>query len=297
MQKLHDLNDMAAFAKVVQAGGFTAAANTLGLPKSNVSRRISRLENELGVRLLERTTRRLHLTEAGEIYFQHCQRMLEEANSAGLSITQQPVSPGGLLRVGASNIVGQQLITPLMSEFLKQYSDIQLQLTLTSRQIDVIEEGFDLSIQAVPTSDGRLLNRSLGTVAMLFYASRDYIHEHGAPTHPKELEQHNLLLMQEYNTPGKLKLSGPDGTKSFAITPRVTINDYLTIRQLATEGVGIALLPDLRTPHEEQNSPLIQVLPDWSSPRTEYYAIYPEARSSILKLKKFVAFMETQLKG
>ncbi|MFC1749107.1 LysR family transcriptional regulator [Pseudomonadota bacterium] len=294
MQKTHDLNDMAAFANVVQAGGFTAAANNLGLPKSNVSRRISRLENKLGVRLLERTTRRLHLTDVGEVYFQHCQRILEEANSAGLSVNQINEAPSGLLRIGSASTIGQQLLAPAMTEFLQENPEIQLQLTLTNRSIDLFEDGFDIAIQTLQREDPRLTSRTLGTSAMQLYASTDYIKQKGNPAHPRELNQHEVLVVSEHGSTGKLQLRSNEEKTTLAINPRALINDFNSIYQLVNNGLGIGVMPGGQYKNEE--SSLVRVLPDWSAPEMEFYMFYPSIRGATPKLKAFVEFIAKKAK-
>lgn len=295
MQKTHDLNDMAAFAKVVQAGGFTAAANNLGLPKSNVSRRISRLEEKLGVRLLERTTRRLHLTDVGEVYFQHCQRILEEADSAGLSVNQIHETPSGLLRIGSAATIGQQLLSPVMTEFLQQNPEIQLQLTLTNRSIDLFEDGFDIAIQALHHEDSRLVSKSLGTSAMQLYASSDYLKRRGTPNHPRELNGHEVLVLSEHGSSGKLQLHSGKEKSSVSIKPRALINDFNTIYQLINDGLGIGLIPRGQYRNEEKS--LVRILPDWSAPEIEFHILYPSIRGTTPKLKAFVEFIVKKVKG
>jgi len=291
MQKLHDLNDMAAFAKVVQAGGFTAAANTLGLPKSNISRRISRLESTLGVRLLERTTRRLHLTDVGEIYFQHCQRILEEANFAEHSVNQMMETPRGLLRVSASASIGQQLLTPLLAEFLRQHPDIQLQLNLSNRHIDLIEESVDIALQRSPRNDPRLVCRALGISGMHLFASTAYIRQKGTPTQPQQLADHEMLVMDEHNSTSALQLNGPSGTASIAIRPRAVINDFNTIHQLVCDGGGIAVLPEFSCQRDVSQRRLVQVLPEWSADEVTFYVCYPTMRGATPKVTAFVEFI------
>ncbi len=288
MQKLHDLNDMAAFAKVVQAGGFTAAANHLGLPKSNISRRISRLEHKLGVRLLERTTRRLNLTDVGEVYFQHCQRILEEASFAAQSVDQLAATPGGRLRISAPAATGQQLFASRLAGFLEQYPGIQLQLSFSHRPVDPVEEGFDIAVQTHRHNDTRLTTHTLATSAMGLYASTDYIQQQGRPTQPQQLKDHTVLVMAECST---LRFTGPSGAVSVAIQPRAVINDVATLCQLALDGCGIAVLPDVGCREKVAEEGLIQILPEWSTGEMALYISYPAMRGATPKIKAFVEFI------
>jgi len=297
---MRDLNDMAIFAEVIQAGGFTAAADKLDLPKSNISRRISRLESRLGVRLLERTTRRLRLTEIGEVYFQHCRRILEEADFAELSINQLVEIPRGLLRVSTSVTVGQQLLAPVMAEFLDQNPEVQLQLTLDNRFVDLIEGGFDVSIRVGKLSDSRLVARLLGTAHLLLYASKEYLARKGEPRHPSELHGHDILVMRTHSNMDQLYLNpvaakGNEGEERFAIKPRAFINDFKTIHRLVADGVGIAILPSYQCTQDEACGSLVQVLSQWSSQPVQFHAIYPSLSGVTPKLRAFIDFISAKM--
>ena len=172
---IRDLNELAAFTYVVEHGGFTAAANAAQLPKSNISRRIANLERRLGVRLLERTTRKIHVTEIGEIYYQHCRRMLDEADHSDLCVEQTMAIPRGTLRVSASVTTGQHLLAPLTAAFIAQHPEVQMELSLVNRQVDVIDEGFDLVIRIGALQDSSLVTRSLGHCRLFLYASPEYL--------------------------------------------------------------------------------------------------------------------------
>jgi len=166
---MQDLNDMAVFASVVKTGSFTAAGKALSLPKSNVSRRIARLEDTLNVRLLERTTRKLRLTEIGQSLYHHAQRIVEEADSANSLVESMTSRPRGILRVSASVFTGQKLLTPILPEFLKLFPELHLHLELSNRRIDLIEEGFDVAIRIGSMKDSTMIARYLGSIRIYLY--------------------------------------------------------------------------------------------------------------------------------
>lgn len=292
---MHNINAMVIFAKVVQAGGFTAAANVLGLPKSNISRHVSRLENELNVRLLERSTRRIRLTEIGEIYYRHCQRVIEEVEQAELSVNQMQEGPRGVLRVSASVTSGQQLLSPILSGFLLQYPEVQLQLELSNRRIDLIDEGFDLAIRIGPLADSRLVSRYLGKSRLYLYASKQYTRRMGAPVAPHELSDHRLLLMNEMGLNDALLLLGPQGVEKLPVMPYCTVNDFHTLHQLTNDGIGIAVLPHYMCNNEVKKRCLLRVLPDWEVPPLDFHALYPSHRGETPKLRTFLDFLVEKL--
>ncbi len=292
---MHNLNAMAIFAKVVQAGGFTAAANALGLPKSNISRHVSTLENELNVQLLERSTRRVHLTEIGEIYYRHCQRVLEEVEQAELSVNQMLAGPRGVLRVSASVTAGQQLLSPILSGYLLQYPDVQLQLELSNRRIDLIEEGFDLAIRIGPLADSGLISRYLGKSRLYLYASKQYTERRGEPAVPHELIDHQLLLMGEMGLNDTLLLLGPRSEEKLIVKPYSTANDFHTLHQLASDGIGITVLPHYMCNEGIKKRDLLRVLPDWEVPPVDFHALYPSHRGATPKLRTFLDFIAEKL--
>ena len=178
---MNDLNDMAVFAKVVETGGFTMAGEAIDMPKSNVSRRVSRLEERLGVRLLERTTRKIRMTELGEIYYTHCRRIIEEAEHADARVSQALEIPRGQLRVSASVTVGQNIISPVLGQFVKEYPEVKVQMTLANRRVDLVEEGFDIAVRVGQLEDSSLVARLLGKSELALFASPDYLKRAGEP--------------------------------------------------------------------------------------------------------------------
>lgn len=292
---MQDLNDMLTFAKVVQAKGFTKAAQLLGLPKSNVSRRVSRLESALGVKLLERSTRVLHLTELGQEYYHYCQQMVEQAQMAQAAVQEKIHKVQGTLRVSTSVALGQQLLTPILPGFLAAFSDLKLDLQMSNRQVDIIEEGFDVVIRVGDLADSNLVSRYLGQCRLNFYASQSYVEQYGMVQMPLELTDHRLLLMRDSITSDNLLLNGPRGAEKVLVSPYVQINDFQSLHQLTRQGVGISVLPHYLCRDELKSGQMLCVLPDWQLSPAKFHALYPSRGGKTLKLKVFLDYLAENL--
>ncbi len=286
-----DLNGMIIFARVVDEGGFSAAGRYLGLPKSNVSRRVAKLEDRLGVRLLERTTRRVHTTEIGDVYYRHCKRIQEEADHAEVSVNLLSDSPRGLLRIGASVTTGRHLISPLIAEFLKLCPDVRVDLVLSNRRIDIIEEGFDLVIRIGTLEDSNLIGKHLGVSQRRLYASPAYLSERGAPTTPEALADHDCLAMRDAQGLIRWALRRGATGETVTISPRVEINDFPSLRQITLDGGGVGSLPSYLCTTLEQEGALVRVLPGWSLPPVDFHALYPSHRGTTPKVRAFLDFI------
>ena len=290
-----DMNDMTVFAAVVEHSGFSAAGRALGLPKSNVSRRVARLEDALGARLLERSTRRLRLTEVGTIYHRHCRRIVEEAEHAERSVDELLEVPRGLLRVAATITAGQQLLGPLVAEFLTGHPEIDLDLTLTNRPVDAIEEGFDVVVRVGALADSGLIAKALGASRFHLYAGTAYMGARDAPDDPAMLAGHDCLVMGEDPSPTTWRLSSRGGERTIRVRPRVTVNDYTTLRRVAVDGGGIAPLPSYMCDELEQSGELIRVLPGWSLPPVPFHAVFPSHRGATPKVRAFLDFLAERI--
>lgn len=287
-----DLNDMLVFARVVRDASFSAAANSLGVPRSNVSRRVARLERDLGARLLERTTRRLHLTEAGELYYPHCRRIEEEAENAEISVQELLETPRGLLRVTASVTTGQQLIAPHLAEFISLYPDVKLDLELTNRRVDLIEEGFDVALRVGKLEPSSLIARYLGPLRSFIYASPGYLQQHGHPRDPGELARHRCLTMSDSPAFRQWQLVGKDGKeRAVEVAPIGSANDLDALRMAVLGGAGLAVLPSYMCAADEASGRLVRVIPDWSPAPGDCHLVYPSRRGATPKMRAFVDFI------
>ena len=248
----------------------------------------------MGVRLLERTTRKVHVTEIGNIYYRHCRRMLDEANHADLCVERAMEIPRGILRVSASVTTGQHLLAPLATEFMAQYPDVQLELVLANRQVDVIDEGFDLVIRIGALHDSSLVARSLGRCRLFVYASAEYLKTHGTPQKPEDLENHNCLVMSDMHDSNQWTLSKGDITQQVAITPRASVNDFSTLRRMVADGSGITILPSYLHLGDYYNR-LVRVLDDWTAPSIEFHAVFPSHRGATPKVRAFLDYLIVRL--
>jgi len=289
---MNDLNNMAIFAKVAELQGISPAARALRIPKSKVSRRMSALEQDLGVRLLERSTRAVHLTEVGEIYFQHCKRIVEEANGARESVAQMLEKPRGHLRISASVAIGQHLLAPFVGEFMALYPEIELEVQLENRRVDLIREGYDLVVRIGDLEDSALISKPLGEDHLILVASASYLKEMGTPTRLSDLKNHRCIVMGDAPNFVHWALVGPnDRQETVDVVQSATLNDLTMIRQVAIDGGGIALLPRYLCSDDLISSgTLCQVLNDWRSPKFRFHALYPSHRGVTLKLRAWLDF-------
>ena len=295
---MNDLNDMTIFAKVAELQGISPAARVLRMPKSKVSRHMAALEDELGVRLLERSTRAVHLTEVGEIYFQHCKRIVEEAVSAQESVSQMLEAPRGHLKINASVAIGQHLLTPFLGEFMALYPEIQLEIRLDNQRVDLIRDGYDLVVRLGKLEDSALISKPLGEDHAVLVASPDYLKQMGTPKKLAEFKNHRFLVMGDMPDFDHWRLIGPGGQQEIVDVGRYSmLNDLTMIRQVAIDGGGIARLPRYICSDDVNSSgELRQVMSDWRSPTFQFYALYPSRRGVTLKLRAWLDFFDDKLK-
>lgn len=291
-----DLNDMIMFARVVREGGFSAAARVLGLPRSQVSRRVARLEAALDTRLLERTTRRVRLTEVGEVYYGHCRRIEEEAEHAEISVHQLLEAPRGRLRATASVTMGQSLLAPHLADFLAAYPDITLDLELTNRRVDLIEEGFDVALRVGPLDPSSLVALRVGPLKAHVYGSPDYLDRHGRPRDPDELKDHRCLAMSDSSWGDTWTLRGSGGTQRVVpLKSADSVNDLATMRRLIVGGAGLAWLPSYMTAEDEAAGRLERAVPEWVPPEGACHLVYPSRRGVTPKTRAFIEFMAARI--
>jgi len=287
----HDLNDMMVFLAVVETGSFTLAAERLGIPKANVSRKVSRLEQKLQVTLLERSTRSQHLTEAGRRYLQHCKRIHEEMDLATASVCELFQSYSGELKIGASVATGQQILRPALGKFMHQYPELKVQLNLVNRRVDFIEEGFDVVIRIGQLKDSMLIAKKLGTVTRKLFASPAYTAKQGKPELVEQLTKHQLLIMNAINNDTKLNLKTKQGALFLVdCQPRLLVDDFVMLKQAIIDGLGIGVLPEYMVKNEIATGQLVNILPDWGMEAVDVYALYPKHRAKIPKVKAFLEF-------
>jgi DNA-binding transcriptional LysR family regulator len=284
-----DLNEMAIFVHVVEAGSFTGAAKNLGLPKSTVSRKITQLEERLGIRLIQRTTRSLRLTDTGTAYYNHCARILSEIEEANIAVTQMQSTPTGTLRITAPVLFGSTVLSSLVAEYMEQHPQVSIDMVLSDQKLDLVQEGIDIAFRIGQLEDSSLIGRHLGDVRGLLCASPDYLRRHGSPNHPQDLSDHTLLSSPDWNS---WTLVGPDQQESnIQVKPRLQVNDFASLYTLALSGVGIAPLPMLIAASAIRSQNLVPVLCDWPFETSPIHALYPSNRHLSAKVRSFVEFV------
>ncbi len=291
---MQDLNDLYYFAMVVDHGGFAAAERALGIPKSRLSRRITQLETDMGVRLLQRSTRRFAVTDVGNSVYRHAQTMLAEAQAAREVVDRLTAEPRGVVRVSIPVGLAQQQMPMLLPEFLARYPQVRLQLHVSNRKVDLINEGFDVAmrVRSKLDDDGGLIIRSFGQMQELLVASPRYLNGMGRPTDPDELAQHVTLSINEDEVRQRWELHGPDGEiRRVELKPRVSGFDFPMLRSLAEQGVGITLLPETLCAQQVRDGTLEVVLPQWRLPQGIFHAVFASRRGLLPAVRVFIDFL------
>jgi DNA-binding transcriptional LysR family regulator len=297
---MNDLNDLYYFAAVVDHGGFAAAERALGIPKSRLSRRISQLEDELGVRLLQRSTRRFAVTDVGTSVHRHAQSMLAEAQAAREVVDRLSAEPRGLIRVSVPVGLAQQSMPRLLPEFLARYPQVRVQLHVSNRRVDVINEGFDVAIRVRNKldDDGSLVMRSFGMIQELLVASPGYLDRMGRPKDPEELERHVTMTMNEDEVHQRWDLQGPDGeVRKVALKPRVAGFDFPMLMALARQGLGVTMLPETLCADAVRNGELEVVLPEWRLPQGIAHAVFASRRGLLPAVRVFIDYLAEKMPG
>jgi len=283
---------MFTFARVIEAGSFTGAGKLLGLPTSTVSRRVARLEDQLGVRLLQRTTRALHLTDAGRVYHGRAEALLREFEDAERAMDDLQSAPRGLLRVTAGANFRDEFWT-LTREFLQLYPEVEIDLELTPRTVDIVQEGFDVAIRGsreAPDTPG-LIARKLGGSCGVLIASPAYIERTSMPKTIDELTQHEIIICRNFAPGGRWRLRGPDGERNVALSGRVVTNDLETAKLAAIDGFGITQHFASACAPELEAGTLVDVLPGSCLTHGTIWAIYPSRRHLSPTVRAFMDFV------
>jgi DNA-binding transcriptional LysR family regulator len=287
-------NDLLLFARIVESGSFSKAAQRVDLPKSTVSRRIALLEAKLGERLLQRTTRKLVLTEFGESLLEHARKVVEEVEAAGALVQHRQQEPSGKLRVSMPSDFANLGLTRVMTEFMARYPAITLELDLSPRRVDLVAENFDIAIRMgdLP-DDSSLAARRVALEKVGLYASPSYISTHGLPETPDDLLRHDLLCLLSRNGGAQPWVLTRGKTQwSRELPARMTANSPDLLARIACTGAGIAASSDLfATPFVEQGE-LVRVLPQWDLPTVTGWAVFPGRRLMPAKTRAFLDMME-----
>jgi DNA-binding transcriptional LysR family regulator len=284
---MQDLNEIAIFARVVKEESFTRAARALGLPKSTVSERVSRLEERLGVRLLERTTRHVRPTAAGAAYYERAARVVAEIEEANAAVTDIHRSPKGLLRIGSPLLFGHAFLGDFVAEFLVAHPEVEIELIVADRRFDVVEEGLDLAVHVIGPIEASLIARKIGSAERMCVASPAYLAQREPPKLPKELLEHSCLVSSN-DRRATWVFSKEGRSESIAIQGRYSVNSLQLALSAALRGAGIAVLPAFFCAEALRAGRLSPVLEDWSPGRSEIHVVYPGSRHLSARVRLFV---------
>ena len=283
---------VSTFAKVVELGSFARAAERLSVSTSAVSRQVAELEAHLDARLLNRTTRRLSLTEAGQTFYERSVQLLADLEEAESSVRAAAVLPKGTLKVTCGVTFGVRYAAPAIAEFCAQHPQLLFDLDLSDRAVDLVEEGFDLAIRIGHIGQQGLVSRRLGWTRPVCCASPAYVKQHGAPSTPEELATRDCLTYTHIPVPNVWLFTSRDGTKhTVRIAPRHRANNGRLLSALAVAGMGISVEPDFIQAPEVRAGRLVRLLPGYEMPQSPIAAVYPSRRHLSAKVRTFVEFL------
>ncbi|WP_310052198.1 LysR family transcriptional regulator [Agrilutibacter niabensis] len=288
-----DLNDMALFVEVVKAKSFRRAAEAIGMPNSSLSRRISALEKAIGLRLLHRTTRKIELTEAGQLYYERSKGIVDEARLAHEQLGEMLAQPSGVLRASLPVDFANVFLAPLLAEFAQRYPGISFEFDLTPRRVDLVTEPFDVAIRMGEPPSSSLIARQLGRLSQSLYASPRYLELSGEPSQPLDLAQHECLRFYSAKG-GTWTLRRGTETVEMEVGGRFRLNSVGMLQRLAIQGLGIAVLADEIVAEDLANGHLSRVLPQWNAATVPVYAI-TETRLLPAKTQRFIEFLRDRL--
>lgn len=289
------LEGLAAFVQVVDSGGFSAAAREMGLSTSFISKQITRLENRLGSRLLNRTTRKISLTDVGRIYFERSKQIILDAEDAERSIHSLSGTPRGHLKISAAVSFGHAYLTSVLPSFMSNFPDIQLEIELSDRFVDVVAEGFDVVIRVGDLADSSLISRRITQTKGTIVASPGYLKKQGYPKHPSELTEHDCISYSYAKSPNYWEFSESD-SKVFGvkISPRLSCNSAEMEMALVLAGSGITRLPLYICEKQIAKGELIEILSGYEKTSMGIYAIYPHRLHLSAKVRAFIDFLAEQ---
>jgi DNA-binding transcriptional LysR family regulator len=297
---MQDLNDMLYFAEVVDRGGFAAAGRALGIPKSRLSRRVAELEERLGVRLLQRTTRKLSLTEAGELYHRHCVGMREEAEAAEEAVSVVRTEPRGTIRVTCPVTLAQSTIGPLIPRFLEIHPHVRIDLEVNNRVVDLVHEGVDVALRVRARLDdsGSLVVKNLGNTNGLLVAAPSLLERVGGAAGVDDLHKLPTVAMSAADGRASWKLIGPGGREyELHHRPSYTADDLMTLKFAALDGTGMSVLPDYMCFDDVQQGRLVEVLAGWAPPTAVVHAVFPSRRGLVPAVRRFLDFLGDNMIG
>lgn len=285
------LTSMSVFSKVADLGSFAAAAKDLGLSPTMIGKHIRFLEERLGSQLINRSTRRQSLTELGRSYLDHCRHLIEEAEAGDALAEEALRAPRGKLRIATSVAFGSYSLTPAVVRFMKKYPDVSVELVLSDRMVDLLEEGIDAAIRVGTPADSTMMSRSLSPYTGVVCASPDYLAERGTPVHPQELAHHECLRYPGWADGPTWTFLGPDGEIHVVVKSRLTINSAFGIRHAALAGAGIVLMRDELVAEDIALGRLQVLLPNYKTQSRTRQILWLKNRNMTPKLRAFIDFI------
>jgi DNA-binding transcriptional LysR family regulator len=278
---------MTAFVKVAENSGFSAAARLLNISTSMVTTHVNALEDRLGVRLLNRTTRKVRLTEIGQAYYARCVHILAEIDDADQIAEAQQAKPRGVLRLNVASSI-PSILGPSVAEYVAAYPDVSVRITVTSRMVDLVEEGFDLAIRTIPTGDSALIVRHLASYRFVVCGAPSYFARRGQPRDPSELIHHNCMMFSDAPWANEWHFGGSGGDRSIALSGNLQANTSETLRLAAAHGQGLIYAPTFMVADELKSGRLVPILTKFLSAELSVDAIYPHRRYLSPKVRTFI---------
>jgi DNA-binding transcriptional LysR family regulator len=279
---------MVLFARVVEAGSFSAAARALGQTRAAVSKQIASLEERIGAQLLQRTTRSMHLTEIGAEFYARCARIAEEAVEAELAVASLQGAPRGALRIAAPVTFGCRYLAPLVADFLDAHAEISIELSLSDAEPDLADGGFDVAVRIAPRPEAGLVARLLAPSPHVLCAAPAYWARRGVPKIPDDLRGHECLLYSSLATPRVWRFRNG---RSVRVSGRFSVNHGESLRHAALDGVGVAYMPEFLVGSDLAEGRLVSALDDWAQSKMKVYALHPGSRNLAPKVRVFVDFL------
>ncbi|WP_375753835.1 LysR family transcriptional regulator [Vibrio sp. HN007] len=294
---MDQLSAMRTFIRVVQSGSFSAAAREQNTSQATISKKVAALENKLGVKLITRANRDHSLTEAGSSYYEHCMSVISEIDEMDANVRSQVSSPKGILRIAAPAPLGRIVLSPLIAEFLREYPDIEIDMSLEERHIDLIAEGIDVAIRARALDDSSMIARSLFENPQILVATPEYISKAGIPGTPIDLKRHNCIVYTLKKTRSNWHFNYDGKDIAVPVSGSFRSNNGETNLELALSGLGITQLPIWMVDEYLRTGKLIQVLKEYDAGNIPINAIYPQNRYVPLKVRCFIDFIRDRLKS
>jgi DNA-binding transcriptional LysR family regulator len=289
------MEDMRLFAKVAEVKSFTVAARLLHVPKQTLSRRVAELERALGVQLIHRTTRRLQLSHAGGAYAERCSEIVRQAEEANRAVSDASETPSGTLRVTADPVFGEAFLTTLVIEYARRWPQVRVEVILTRRRVDLIEEGFDLAFRIGQLEEPNLSGQSLGRARVRYCASPRYVARHGAPRSPDDLGAHECLIVASDGAPVRWPFPGDKGLRLLPVSGRLVFSSFTMAREAALAGLGIAIFPEFACSDDLRQKRLVSVIGGSLVDVGGVWLVHPARRFLPARVRAFVDLARDRL--